>query len=389
MDCFGTRQRPITFPTTQVAYNEFSSNNKDNSNVAETQQHLTGLLIDPNRKTTAGKLVDNLIDLRRIKQRLTEGNTHLNATDINKCLDDIERCSTELHISSIDVLHLTENSGCFHVAIPEEFGTFLRELEQQGLLTDVHSFNQLFLSKNNIKITIAPKQKYEEEKDPRVEVFNCSDEHKRATSNNTASVHHLRQIAKVGNTKVYCSGGFNRDLFSVEHGGEQKPWNEKLEHIKSEIAPTLNFIKNHLGITAVVSLVADSQDRDEPEKAVLEARKIEFIPCHVPDFQSPDIGQIRKVMSKISEMSKDGGNVLIHCGSGIGRSGKMGAAVLVLLGCTPSQAKTLISAGHPLNKNKSIESADITGEGHDAYDNFDTRLDEWAEIVKNEQLVQK
>jgi protein-tyrosine phosphatase len=92
-------------------------------------------------------------------------------------------------------------------------------------------------------------------------------------------------------------------------------------------------IKN-LPVHAIVCLTSD-EEIAKKSPTYLEAIRAATVPCArwpmpVPDYGVPDSGdEFLQLADRVAESLKQGDNVLIHCGAGIGRTGTF--AVLVLM----------------------------------------------------------
>jgi len=101
------------------------------------------------------------------------------------------------------------------------------------------------------------------------------------------------------------------------------------------------------GITRIISMLA-------PDEAALlgvasEAKLcaqagIAFDNHPIADFGLPDQTAFSKLVTQITENLKLGEHVAVHCRAGIGRSGMVTSAVLILLGYLPEQAIDQVAA---------------------------------------------
>lgn len=95
------------------------------------------------------------------------------------------------------------------------------------------------------------------------------------------------------------------------------------------------------GITAVVNMRKEFDD---------EAAGIAFPRyLHLPtvDDQAPTLEHLRMGASFIADEVEDGGQVYVHCGSGIGRAATMAAAYLVTTGLSSDEAWAKIRQARP------------------------------------------
>jgi predicted protein tyrosine phosphatase len=78
-----------------------------------------------------------------------------------------------------------------------------------------------------------------------------------------------------------------------------------------------------LGVRAVLSLQEEAEDRflgAPPERALR---------LLVPDFEPPEIAQLRDAVQFIGEAQRDGLPVMVHCHAGVGRAPLAAAAYLM------------------------------------------------------------
>ncbi len=102
------------------------------------------------------------------------------------------------------------------------------------------------------------------------------------------------------------------------------------------------------GITAVVSLTETGL-----QEAMVREAGLKYLHLPIDDFQAPKIEQVEKFVNFVSDESKGGGAVLVHCFAGIGRTGTMLAAYLIREGASVEEAIKSVRRKRP----GSVESA--------------------------------
>jgi protein-tyrosine phosphatase len=106
------------------------------------------------------------------------------------------------------------------------------------------------------------------------------------------------------------------------------------------------------GISTVVSLLTrdeeDSLDLKD-EAASVKSHHMDFLAFPIADRQvPPSRAAFASALDKIHGRLSSGKNVVIHCRQGIGRSGLVGACLLVLKGLEPDAAVQRISTARGL-----------------------------------------
>ena len=93
------------------------------------------------------------------------------------------------------------------------------------------------------------------------------------------------------------------------------------------------------GIESVVSLL-----NLESDKYVYESAGFNFLCCPVPDFGPPTMEQTLMICNFIDNSPKA---VAVHCEGGLGRTGTVLAAWLILKGATPDEAIIEVRKAEP------------------------------------------
>jgi protein-tyrosine phosphatase len=104
-----------------------------------------------------------------------------------------------------------------------------------------------------------------------------------------------------------------------------------------------------LAVAAIVSLAPLDEIREKsPEYA--ESIETNAIPCQlwrlaICDYQGPDDDQaFWQLATRVMETLRQGDNVLVHCGAGIGRTGMFAIAVLMALRLVDEEAQRRVKA---------------------------------------------
>jgi protein-tyrosine phosphatase len=108
------------------------------------------------------------------------------------------------------------------------------------------------------------------------------------------------------------------------------------------------------GIDAVVSLLTADEEQDldlSREAKAAQAQGMKFVSFPIPDRQVPNsLSEMTAALESIDAELLAGKNVVIHCRQGIGRTGLVGASLLVTKGLSPEAALRRLSAarGNPI-----------------------------------------
>jgi hypothetical protein len=95
------------------------------------------------------------------------------------------------------------------------------------------------------------------------------------------------------------------------------------------------------GVTAVVNL------RVEFDDAAAGIAPQHYLHLPTPDDGAPSLEQLARGADFITREVAQGGQVYVHCGSGVGRAAAMAAAYLVSLGLSPEEAWAQIRKARP------------------------------------------
>lgn len=101
------------------------------------------------------------------------------------------------------------------------------------------------------------------------------------------------------------------------------------------------------GINCIVSLLETQEAKElglADEQTLAKQHQIEFVSVPVADLQLPQSEQEFALQSKrIHKSISEGKNTLVHCRSGVGRTGMLCAAILAHSGCSVKEVITKIS----------------------------------------------
>jgi protein-tyrosine phosphatase len=108
------------------------------------------------------------------------------------------------------------------------------------------------------------------------------------------------------------------------------------------------------GVNAVVSLLTSEEEQDLDlvrEEAAVKAQGMKFVSFPILDRQVPNSEtEMTAILERIDAQLLAGRNVVVHCRQGIGRTGLVGACLLVTKGVNPEEALNSLSVarGNPL-----------------------------------------
>ncbi|HIQ30019.1 MAG TPA: hypothetical protein EYH45_05585 [Candidatus Caldiarchaeum subterraneum] len=95
----------------------------------------------------------------------------------------------------------------------------------------------------------------------------------------------------------------------------------------------LRWLKQQ-GIEAILCLVEKPVNREEADRLGME-----YIHIPMKDHQPPDVGDLIKAVQHIRRVTSEGRKILIHCAAGMGRTGTVLAAYLIISkGMNPQEA---------------------------------------------------
>lgn len=101
------------------------------------------------------------------------------------------------------------------------------------------------------------------------------------------------------------------------------------------------------GIGTVVSLLTEEEETElglSQEAQIMESHGIQFHSFPIPDRDVPSSGSaLAAMLERVDLELTGGGNVLVHCRQGIGRTGLVTACLLVTKGMDPATAVRRIS----------------------------------------------
>ena len=141
---------------------------------------------------------------------------------------------------------------------------------------------------------------------------------------------------------VRLPDGVEGRLYLVAMPGTRGPLERTWEGLREE------------GVQVVVCL-AEPEEIRAKSPAYAAALEAQAVPCPVESFPVADFGvpddreAFWALACRVGERLTGGDRVVIHCGAGIGRTGTLGACVLLALGQPPAKAEQAVSAAgsHP------------------------------------------
>ncbi len=109
----------------------------------------------------------------------------------------------------------------------------------------------------------------------------------------------------------------------------------------SSLVSDFEFLKEQ-GINAIISLTETSL-----QKSVVNEFGFEYLHLPIPDFSIPTLQQIEKFISFTNKLKEEHKKVVVHCKSGIGRTGTMLAIYFVTRGYSAKDAISEVRSKRP------------------------------------------
>ena len=102
------------------------------------------------------------------------------------------------------------------------------------------------------------------------------------------------------------------------------------------------------GINAIVSLLTPEEEHDlglNNEASEAQVHGLKFLSLPVEDRGVPEReSDVRANVAQVNNLLSQGENVVIHCRQGVGRTGLLGACLLVSQGIAPDNAVSMLSS---------------------------------------------
>jgi protein-tyrosine phosphatase len=102
------------------------------------------------------------------------------------------------------------------------------------------------------------------------------------------------------------------------------------------------------GVDTVLSLLTSEEENDlglSHEARGVKVKGMQFVSFPIPDREVPNSdAKVAKALEKLDADLSAGKNVVVHCRQGVGRSGLISAALLVMKGFSPEAAVKSLGA---------------------------------------------